>query len=355
MLSINGTTPDQILALQQEYENSATNGEFSDFFYFELIDKLDSYVHHREDIDKFLTSRNLHKVDTNYWIDLILNVAVNDINESQFNEIIYLIAAYYSAKSKDDVVLIKLLEICSYTELDSDTFSLVIDVFINDNYTSASSEIIMDFARDRLKHDNFKYVYYNVAGLNKVLNNEQLLELDEMTLLTNYKGKSVAVINGLLQDMAYYLVVTQQFHLLSVASREVIVDNLEHANITIVRENVSNFADVVAYATKYGIAVAEYDSELELEKVYKELGLDVEDDYNEEDFFDEDEEMLIEEKQYRHGVDDTNMHMGLSGHVHHAGCNHGHEEKPYVRENVKIGRNDPCDCGSGKKYKKCCL
>lgn len=27
--------------------------------------------------------------------------------------------------------------------------------------------------------------------------------------------------------------------------------------------------------------------------------------------------------------------------------------KTYVREN-KIGRNDPCPCGSGKKYKKCC-
>ena len=29
-------------------------------------------------------------------------------------------------------------------------------------------------------------------------------------------------------------------------------------------------------------------------------------------------------------------------------------EKPYVRETPKIGRNDPCPCGSGKKYKKCC-
>ncbi|MFA4875048.1 MAG: SEC-C metal-binding domain-containing protein, partial [bacterium] len=24
------------------------------------------------------------------------------------------------------------------------------------------------------------------------------------------------------------------------------------------------------------------------------------------------------------------------------------------REAPKIGRNDPCPCGSGKKYKKCC-
>jgi uncharacterized protein YecA (UPF0149 family) len=22
---------------------------------------------------------------------------------------------------------------------------------------------------------------------------------------------------------------------------------------------------------------------------------------------------------------------------------------------VKVGRNDPCPCGSGRKYKKCCL
>ena len=29
-------------------------------------------------------------------------------------------------------------------------------------------------------------------------------------------------------------------------------------------------------------------------------------------------------------------------------------EKPTTREEPKIGRNDPCPCGSGKKYKKCC-
>ncbi|MDT8444250.1 MAG: SEC-C metal-binding domain-containing protein [Desulfuromonadales bacterium] len=25
-----------------------------------------------------------------------------------------------------------------------------------------------------------------------------------------------------------------------------------------------------------------------------------------------------------------------------------------VKQSIKIGRNDPCPCGSGKKYKKCC-
>ncbi|MBT4512568.1 MAG: hypothetical protein HOC20_10220 [Chloroflexi bacterium] len=27
---------------------------------------------------------------------------------------------------------------------------------------------------------------------------------------------------------------------------------------------------------------------------------------------------------------------------------------PFKREQLKIGRNAPCTCGSGKKYKKCC-
>jgi preprotein translocase subunit SecA len=29
--------------------------------------------------------------------------------------------------------------------------------------------------------------------------------------------------------------------------------------------------------------------------------------------------------------------------------------RPVVRDNKKIGRNDPCPCGSGEKYKNCCM
>jgi hypothetical protein len=31
------------------------------------------------------------------------------------------------------------------------------------------------------------------------------------------------------------------------------------------------------------------------------------------------------------------------------------KKKPITRPGAKIGRNDPCPCGSGKKYKQCCL
>jgi uncharacterized protein len=32
-----------------------------------------------------------------------------------------------------------------------------------------------------------------------------------------------------------------------------------------------------------------------------------------------------------------------------------HVPEPVRRKGPRIGRNDPCPCGSGKKYKKCCL
>lgn len=43
-------------------------------------------------------------------------------------------------------------------------------------------------------------------------------------------------------------------------------------------------------------------------------------------------------------------------HVHGPGCNHSHDHeiKTIVRTNPKVGRNDPCSCGSKKKFKKCC-
>jgi preprotein translocase subunit SecA len=29
-------------------------------------------------------------------------------------------------------------------------------------------------------------------------------------------------------------------------------------------------------------------------------------------------------------------------------------QAPVKRDSSKVGRNDPCPCGSGKKYKDCC-
>lgn len=38
-------------------------------------------------------------------------------------------------------------------------------------------------------------------------------------------------------------------------------------------------------------------------------------------------------------------------HAHHAPKR---PEKPFVHKAAKVGRNDPCPCGSGRKFKACC-
>ena len=56
---------------------------------------------------------------------------------------------------------------------------------------------------------------------------------------------------------------------------------------------------------------------------------------------------------------DTNEWFFVEGdaHTHKEGEDHNHSHtKPQtvIRDQPKIGRNDPCVCGSEKKYKKCC-
>ena len=43
----------------------------------------------------------------------------------------------------------------------------------------------------------------------------------------------------------------------------------------------------------------------------------------------------------------------LVEHVHGPDCHHEPVQAPVRRDTPKLGRNDPCYCGSGKKFKKC--
>ncbi|MFT5440997.1 MAG: hypothetical protein ACI8W3_000037 [Myxococcota bacterium] len=58
-----------------------------------------------------------------------------------------------------------------------------------------------------------------------------------------------------------------------------------------------------------------------------------------------------DEHDHQHDHDHDHQHE----HVHGPGCDHHHDvQEPLRRQGVKVGRNDPCSCGSGKKFKKCC-
>jgi preprotein translocase subunit SecA len=55
------------------------------------------------------------------------------------------------------------------------------------------------------------------------------------------------------------------------------------------------------------------------------------------------------EMQYRH--DEANAMQDAAG--EEAPPDQQEQAQPFVRNGRKIGRNEPCPCGSGKKYKQC--
>lgn len=65
-----------------------------------------------------------------------------------------------------------------------------------------------------------------------------------------------------------------------------------------------------------------------------------------------------EVSQFRKNDKDHWMFVDGDAHTHAEGEDHNHHHHEpiaqVVRETPKVGRNDPCTCGSGKKYKKCC-
>ncbi|MCC6207743.1 MAG: preprotein translocase subunit SecA [Gammaproteobacteria bacterium] len=54
--------------------------------------------------------------------------------------------------------------------------------------------------------------------------------------------------------------------------------------------------------------------------------------------------------QYQHAEASA---LAASGEAAAAGGDDVESTQPFVRQNPKLGRNDPCPCGSGKKYKQC--
>ncbi|ACT49746.1 preprotein translocase subunit SecA [Methylovorus glucosotrophus] len=60
----------------------------------------------------------------------------------------------------------------------------------------------------------------------------------------------------------------------------------------------------------------------------------------------------LENVQYQHADFDASASVGEDP-LAVADGSSTEESQPFEREGVKVGRNDPCPCGSGKKYKQC--
>jgi len=57
----------------------------------------------------------------------------------------------------------------------------------------------------------------------------------------------------------------------------------------------------------------------------------------------------------RKPAEEAHVHGPDCDHDHGIDNGHGHDATaaPYRRDAPKLGRNDPCHCGSGKKFKRC--
>jgi SEC-C motif domain protein len=70
-----------------------------------------------------------------------------------------------------------------------------------------------------------------------------------------------------------------------------------------------------------------------------------------------DDLQLHEVAEFRKEKDGHWVYVDGDAHTHPANENvEESHSKPetFVRTEAKVGRNDPCSCGSGKKFKKCC-
>ena len=59
------------------------------------------------------------------------------------------------------------------------------------------------------------------------------------------------------------------------------------------------------------------------------------------------------EMEFKHQEAESLLSGGQQGEGESAPSNKAEQHTPYVREGKKVGRNEPCPCGSGKKYKQC--
>ena len=66
--------------------------------------------------------------------------------------------------------------------------------------------------------------------------------------------------------------------------------------------------------------------------------------------------VVLQAFELRQALESTAREFELAVSTGEAVHHHGHApQKPFVHKADKTGRNDPCPCGSGKKFKQCCM
>jgi preprotein translocase subunit SecA len=73
----------------------------------------------------------------------------------------------------------------------------------------------------------------------------------------------------------------------------------------------------------------------------------------EEDVAAVEEPVVLQNVSYQHAEYDSTLAAEEEPQDAEAAVATAPKAQPFVRQGDKVGRNDPCPCGSGKKYKQC--
>lgn len=85
-----------------------------------------------------------------------------------------------------------------------------------------------------------------------------------------------------------------------------------------------------------------------------EMIVDIANQFNTENLANKVMDNNVEETNTENGMMSEEMLSAITGSITPSQLKYLRRAKPRIKD-YKVQRNDPCPCGSGKKYKHCCL
>jgi len=277
------------------------------------------------------------------FFDSIKNnaTAINDFDKLKYSRnIIY---EYVSILiEEDNISLLKeFLNFCqnTYTEYFSSKCSVLLNTSKYFFFSKDKKEKALEISQYSLKFEDnekiLKSCYKNIYAL--------IVHYYYLVDATKLKENYLIYINFIIDNSLYKYLTYSDYTLLSQSIYKFMK-----------RKQITDATDAI---NKIDIILENMNSEFEL---YKTNFLDIKHKLaqGEEERLRLSNECLITIKKHEKNndlfPDDFKRHINYLGRFHTDYYIKNVKKETYVRAEVKVGNNDKCPCGSGKKYKKCC-
>jgi|LauGreDrversion4_2_1035121.scaffolds.fasta_scaffold10153_2 hypothetical protein len=348
--------PKQLQQIYQKYNETNSNGLSYDDFYEDCInvfsdEKLTA-------VTKIIKRYNLKQIDEEFWWQVIKQLEIEQIADHLFNEFLAYIAAYMLIEKNDShhLVFKRLLEWNNAYELDDCRGFYALFLRSIKSYSHQEDflyETVTSLAEEYSDNEEITILLFALMNISQIFSTGFKVRVFEFAL-EKFPARSAGGDDWLLEfeaprEMCHFPIIQGWFHLLSPEVAVQLVDYLEENYLTTGElHKISDYIPELKerkktqkYADSHGLKVDALsdnsdDSKYLFRKVMDDDELD-------------DEWGYLNQNSFIHNGDVTTLAEPQDDYEYlHTG------NESYVRSCEKVGRNDPCPCGSGKKYKKCC-